>query len=160
MTAEGRIDGNLNLSRAFGDFHYKQNKQLRASEQKITCEPDIREVRLTSHDDFFIMACDGIWEIMSSQEVIDFCRHRLYADKEHTARSDMPLSQICEELCDHVISNDPDETECYGCDNMSVVLVVLHSTRRRHDTTKGSPGGVESYLLRPRKITKKSPQRP
>lgn len=38
-----RVDGwGLNLSRAFGDFHYKQRLDLEPWEQKVSAEPDIR----------------------------------------------------------------------------------------------------------------------
>ncbi len=51
--------------------------------------PDIRTVTLEPHDEFMIIACDGIWNFMSSQDAIDFVRYRL--DKK-------TLSQICEEV--------------------------------------------------------------
>ena len=37
----GRVNGNLNLSRALGDLEYKNNKKLSAEEQMITADPDI-----------------------------------------------------------------------------------------------------------------------
>lgn len=40
--ANGRVDGNLNLSRAVGDLFYKQNKELPAKAQRITAYPDVR----------------------------------------------------------------------------------------------------------------------
>lgn len=39
----GRVNGGLNLTRSFGDFDYKKNKDLGYEEQMITCKPDIRE---------------------------------------------------------------------------------------------------------------------
>jgi protein phosphatase 2C family protein 2/3 len=39
---EGRVNGNLNLSRALGDLTYKKNKRLSAKEQAITAFPDVR----------------------------------------------------------------------------------------------------------------------
>lgn len=39
----GRVNGGLNLTRSFGDFDYKKNKELDYEEQMITCKPDIRE---------------------------------------------------------------------------------------------------------------------
>lgn len=37
----GRVNGNLNLSRALGDFEYKQDSSIKPEEQLISCEPDI-----------------------------------------------------------------------------------------------------------------------
>jgi len=42
VTSAGRINGNLNLSRAIGDLKYKQNKALPAADQIISGEPDVR----------------------------------------------------------------------------------------------------------------------
>ena len=42
VTSAGRINGNLNLSRAIGDLKYKQNKALPAAGQIISGEPDVR----------------------------------------------------------------------------------------------------------------------
>jgi serine/threonine protein phosphatase PrpC len=39
--AMGRVNGGLNLTRSFGDFDYKRNKDLPYSDQMITCNPDI-----------------------------------------------------------------------------------------------------------------------
>lgn len=46
----GRVNGGLNLTRAFGDFDYKGNKGLKYDEQLIICKPDIREFTRTKND--------------------------------------------------------------------------------------------------------------
>ena len=46
VTSEGRIDGNLNLSRSFGDFNMKQNEKFGPKHQKVTVYPDVRMVPL------------------------------------------------------------------------------------------------------------------
>ena len=56
---EGRVDGNLNLSRSLGDLKYKQNKRLTPEEHPVTGNPDIYTYDLTPEDDFIIMGCDG-----------------------------------------------------------------------------------------------------
>ena len=38
----GRVNGGLNLTRSFGDFDYKANKEKTYDQQMITCKPDIR----------------------------------------------------------------------------------------------------------------------
>jgi serine/threonine protein phosphatase PrpC len=66
ISAEGRIDGNLNLSRSIGDLRYKRNKNISAKEQPITAFPDVKQVALSSNLDFIVMGCDGIWEMKNS----------------------------------------------------------------------------------------------
>ena len=43
---EGRVDGNLNLSRSLGDLKYKINKNLKPEEHPVTANPDINVVDL------------------------------------------------------------------------------------------------------------------
>ena len=38
---------------------------------------DVKHFKLTKEDEFVVLACDGIWNVMSSQECIDFVRDRL-----------------------------------------------------------------------------------
>ena len=63
---EGRVDGNLNLSRSLGDMKYKQNKNLKAEEHPITALPDVLIQNLSPDDQFLIIGCDGIWETKSN----------------------------------------------------------------------------------------------
>lgn len=62
-----RVNGNLNLSRAIGDLKYKTNERLPPEKQVITAHPDVRIFELTPEDRFFILACDGVWDVMSNQ---------------------------------------------------------------------------------------------
>ncbi len=39
--------------------------QLPAKEQIISAEPDVRHVELQPEDSFLLLACDGIWDVMS-----------------------------------------------------------------------------------------------
>jgi len=55
-----RISG-LSVSRSFGDLDCKF----------ISQEPDIFDY-IINNDKFMIMACDGLWDVMSNQEAIDY----------------------------------------------------------------------------------------
>lgn len=116
VTMDGRVNGGLNLSRALGDHAYKKNKSLPLTEQMISPVPDVRTLRIEpATDPFMVLACDGIWNSMSSQEVIDFVAVRI-------AKQPLKISSICEELFDYCLS--PDTTgDGTGCDNMTAVIV-------------------------------------
>lgn len=59
----------------------------------ITALPDVKTLTIdTAKDQFMVLACDGIWNFMSSQDVCDFILPRLTEGREK-------LSQICEEVC-------------------------------------------------------------
>ncbi|KAK3727802.1 hypothetical protein QZH41_008221 [Actinostola sp. cb2023] len=121
VTGEGRVNGGLNLSRALGDHSYKGRTELKAEEQQITAMPDIRQTQLTEADEFMVMACDGIWNVKNSQEVVDFVRKEL---KEQRKNSDINLSSICEKLFNDCLAPDT-SGDGSGCDNMTCLIVTF-----------------------------------
>lgn len=121
VTDEGRVDGNLNLSRAFGDFAYKKDKNLKATEQKISCEAEMRSKSLTSADRYVVLGCDGIFEKMTNQALLDFLLPRL---SRRTARNPA-LSTVCSTFLDENIAKNPSKEQGLGCDNMTLMVVDL-----------------------------------
>jgi len=112
---DGRINGNLNLSRAIGDLEYKKNTDLKPGEQLISVVPDITERKLTADDEFLVIGCDGIWECLTNQQIVEFLRERLDENKS-------PAKAV-EELLDNIVA--PDTSTGVGCDNMTCILVLL-----------------------------------
>lgn len=45
--------------------------QLHPKHQIITAEPDIEETTLQVGDEFLILACDGIWDVMTKYVIFD-----------------------------------------------------------------------------------------
>ncbi|KAI5966804.1 PTC2 [Candida pseudojiufengensis] len=113
----GRVNGNLALSRGIGDFDFKKTAALPAEEQIVTCYPDviIHDIDF-SKDEFIILACDGIWDCLSSQTCIEAVRRGIYQDKS--------LSLISEEIMDLCLAPTSDGSGI-GCDNMSIIIVAL-----------------------------------
>lgn len=109
---DGRINGNLNLSRAIGDFEYKCDKTLSAEEQIITANPEITKIKNEGLD-FLIIGCDGIWESKTSGEMVGWLKGRV---------GKKPLGAILEELFDESLAKDCEKEE-KGLDNMSAILI-------------------------------------
>ncbi|KAL5107012.1 hypothetical protein TcWFU_007699 [Taenia crassiceps] len=81
VTADGRVNDGLNLSRAIGDHIYKCRTDLKMSEQMISALPDVSRTELIpGADEFVVIACDGIWNAMNSQAVVDFVYDRLHPE--------------------------------------------------------------------------------
>ncbi|KAG7088450.1 hypothetical protein E1B28_012441 [Marasmius oreades] len=115
----GRVNGNLALSRAIGDFEFKKNLSLSPEKQVITADPDVTVHDLNGEDEFIILACDGIWDCLTSQQVIDFVRLQVSEGKE--------LTEIGEMMCDHCLAPDTSSGAGIGCDNMTILIVaILH----------------------------------
>ncbi|XP_066350644.1 probable protein phosphatase 2C 42 [Miscanthus floridulus] len=104
-----RIDDGIAISRSLGDLLYKDNNNLGPEQQAITAFPEVRTEEITQDDQFLIIACDGIWDCLTSQQAVDFIRIYLNAD--------VGLAFICEALLGHCLAQPR------GWDNMTVVLV-------------------------------------
>ena len=66
----GRVNGNLNLSRALGDLEYKSNKDFAQDKQLIISKPDIQKHSLKGVQ-HIILGCDGLFERRSNQDIYD-----------------------------------------------------------------------------------------
>ncbi|XP_003739466.1 probable protein phosphatase 2C 60 [Galendromus occidentalis] len=117
ITADGRVNRGLNLSRAIGDHVYKQNRKFSLAEQMISPLPDVQSIVIDRKtDEFLILACDGIWNCMTSQEVCDFVS-ACYKQGDK-------LTDICEQLFRRCIAPDT-SGDGTGCDNMTCIIVRL-----------------------------------
>ncbi|XP_051169260.1 probable protein phosphatase 2C T23F11.1 [Leptopilina boulardi] len=145
----GRVNRHLALSRAFGDFMFKQNNRKTQEEQIVTVLPDVKEFELTEDWEFLILACDGIWDVMKNQDVVKFVRSRLAACQQKIdgdqEQKFVDPEEICEELLKHCLA--PDVLMEIGCDNMTVVLVcLLHGKPYSHLVTKCQQPPAESVF--------------
>lgn len=58
----GRLDGSLAVSRALGDFNYK--------DRGLIADPDVVGCELDERHQFLILACDGLWDVVSDDEAV------------------------------------------------------------------------------------------
>ncbi|KAJ2379654.1 Protein phosphatase 2C 2 [Coemansia sp. RSA 2607] len=112
----GRVNGNLALSRAIGDFEFKNNSSLPAEKQIVTAYPDVVKHTISSDDEFIVIACDGIWDCMTNQQVAQFVHAKIVEGKK--------LDQICENMMDRCLASES-ELGGVGCDNMTVIIVAI-----------------------------------
>lgn len=144
------IAGNLALSRAIGDFEFKQNYSLDPEHQIVTADPEIITHSIDGEEEFLVLACDGtywsshttfsdnhtgIWDCLSSQQVIDFTRRAI-------ANGD-GLGKICENMMVKCLATDS-ETGGIGCDNMTVIIVALLGGRTPEEWQKWVKQRVEN----------------
>ena len=106
VTQDGRVNGGLNLSRAIGDHAYKTNKSLPLQQQMISPVPDVKKLTLQPETDSFIfLACDGIWNSLSSQEVVDFINDKMEKTKDSKLEERQKLTKILEEVRLHWLAS-------------------------------------------------------
>jgi serine/threonine protein phosphatase PrpC len=107
-----RIDGELAVSRAFGDYSYKEDTVLAADKQKVIVVPELVVYpRIMDQDEFIILACDGIWDVASSNQCSQFVQHLLL-------EGETDLGNIAEEALDTCL-------ERKSTDNMTMMIIGL-----------------------------------
>ena len=115
--SDGRVLGNLNLSRGIGDSEYKMDKKLKPEEQILSNFPEVKIENLSGDIDFVVIACDGIWDCKTNQEVCDFFTDKFNKDPEGK------ISQFIEDLYDEILAPDVYTDTGVGCDNMSCIVI-------------------------------------
>ncbi|KAL7532432.1 hypothetical protein ACHAXR_005433 [Thalassiosira sp. AJA248-18] len=136
----GRVDGDLAVSRSFGDFGYKncsfsergddgsislfrQSSEGSSSssstmvsdakDHRVTVHPDILvHTRESTRDEFIVLACDGIWDRLTNHDCANLVRTLVHDDGE----TDVGL--ICEEIIDTALELD-------SRDNMTCCVVMF-----------------------------------
>lgn len=71
---DGYLNGDLSVARAIGDWHMKGPE---GSSCPLTAEPELQEMVLCEEDEFLILGCDGLWDVMSSQRAVTIVRKEL-----------------------------------------------------------------------------------
>ncbi|CAI2354384.1 unnamed protein product [Caenorhabditis sp. 36 PRJEB53466] len=106
-----RINGALAVSRAFGDYDYKEHPLLSADQQLVSPEPDVYiRKRDKENDEFMVVACDGIYDVMTNEELASFVGDRLLVQSD--------LRQVCDDVLDECLMKG-------SRDNMTMVMVCF-----------------------------------
>ncbi|KAK9058700.1 hypothetical protein SSX86_023542 [Deinandra increscens subsp. villosa] len=126
---EGYLNGQLGVTRALGDWYMKKEKLLIA-------EPDVRRIALTDNDEFMIIACDGIWDVMSNQEAVTLVRCQL---RQHNDP----------QRCAKVLVNQA--LRLHSTDNLTVI-VVCFSSQTVTPTTQGQFPNSRLFRKKPLSI--------
>ncbi|XP_010244748.1 PREDICTED: probable protein phosphatase 2C 27 isoform X2 [Nelumbo nucifera] len=109
---DGYLNGQLGVTRALGNWHIEGMKEIGEQGGPLSAEPELKLITLTREDEFLIIGSDGIWDVFSNQNAVDFARRRL---QEH---NDVKL--CCKEMVEEAITRGAD-------DNLTIVMVCFHS---------------------------------
>ncbi|XP_061086356.1 protein phosphatase 1B-like isoform X2 [Conger conger] len=126
-----RVNGSLAVSRALGDYDYKCVDGKGPTEQLVSPEPEVFEIPRAPEDEFVVLACDGIWDVMSNEELCEFVRYRLEVCDD--------LEKVCNSVVDTCLHKG-------SRDNMSVVLVCLPNAPKVSEEAKKKEAELDKYL--------------
>mmetsp|Transcript_90826 Transcript_90826/g.161681 ORF Transcript_90826/g.161681 Transcript_90826/m.161681 type:complete len:552 (+) Transcript_90826:52-1707(+) len=112
-----RVNGDLAVSRAFGDSQHKITGGPDPSDHPVSAEPELQEFECGSTD-FIMLVCDGISEgKFPNDEVIKFAAERLRIPKDGSS-SDIDLAKVAAAVCHQAV-------KCGSKDNLSCMIVLL-----------------------------------
>ncbi|KAM4524419.1 protein phosphatase 1bb isoform 3-T3 [Odontesthes bonariensis] len=127
-----RVNGSLAVSRALGDYDYKCVDGKGPTEQLVSPEPEVCVLeRAAEGDEFVVLACDGIWDVMSNEELCEFVGSRLLVCDD--------LEKVCNAVVDTCLHKG-------SRDNMSVVLVSLPGAPKISDEAVKKEEELDKYL--------------
>uniref|UniRef100_A0A8C2A2E2 Protein phosphatase 1B n=1 Tax=Cyprinus carpio TaxID=7962 RepID=A0A8C2A2E2_CYPCA len=105
-----RINGSLAVSRALGDFNFKEVEWRTQTEQLVSPEPEVYELERTPKDEFLVVACDGVWDAIGNEELCAFVRNRLQVCDD--------LREICTQVIDLCLYKG-------SLDNISIIIICF-----------------------------------
>mmetsp|Transcript_14100 Transcript_14100/g.17823 ORF Transcript_14100/g.17823 Transcript_14100/m.17823 type:complete len:382 (-) Transcript_14100:85-1230(-) len=118
-----RIDGDLAVSRGFGDFRYKLNGSTTIDKQKVIAIPEIIVYpRNNEKDEFVVLGCDGIWDVVDNPTCAEIIK-----TKFKDGQTD--LGQICEEVLEECLARE-------SKDNMTVCVLSLPGCQMKDISNK------------------------
>mmetsp|Transcript_3174 Transcript_3174/g.4913 ORF Transcript_3174/g.4913 Transcript_3174/m.4913 type:complete len:1196 (+) Transcript_3174:43-3630(+) len=91
--------------------------------QAVSCQPDvITQDRDISSDLFMTIACDGVWDVMTNSDVVEFVHTHLKKERTNCHGVHASLEKIASSVCDALLRECLDRG---SSDNMSVLLVLF-----------------------------------
>jgi len=136
---DNRVGGVLIPTRSFGDFLLKAELNKPQWKQVISPVPQIEQYKLQPGWEFILVATDGVWDAMSSNDAVLFVRSKL-----QQARHRLPLSTVCEDLLDTCCTKTVDKFGKNSCDNMTVILILPDHPGDVSDTNSSALSSVVS----------------
>ncbi|KAF9060650.1 protein serine/threonine phosphatase 2C [Rhodocollybia butyracea] len=110
IVLRGRVFGTLAVSRSLGDHLRYESLKLK---DLVIGTPYISRTSLKQDDEFCIIACDGLWDVVTDQEAIDLVRN--VDDPERAS----------EILVNYALKND----NMISRDNVTVMVIRFNSLR-------------------------------
>lgn len=80
----------------------------------VIAYPDVKQVAIDTSTEFMVIACDGIWDCLENQNLVQILRTRIM-ERKYTR-----LSQIIEDLFEKILAKSKEEL---GNDNMTCIIV-------------------------------------
>lgn len=111
--------GRLSVSRTFGDIEAKLPK-YEGNPNVVIAEPDITAFKIRNNYDFVFLACDGIFDKLSSKDVIHLAWQSIQTNKDEESKTD--VHKYCGVAVDAILKTSALRK---SCDNITAVLIAF-----------------------------------
>mmetsp|Transcript_1307 Transcript_1307/g.1989 ORF Transcript_1307/g.1989 Transcript_1307/m.1989 type:complete len:540 (-) Transcript_1307:194-1813(-) len=106
-TMGGYLSNALSVTRALGDFDLKTGEKLRG----LSALPYIEKRPITVGSSFIVLACDGLWDVLGIQAVVNFVRISL----DRHGDPELASEEIVQQAMNRA-----------STDNITAIVVLLH----------------------------------
>lgn len=80
---------NIAVCRAIGDAGFKLDEYTDGKNSGLIATAETTGVVLTPEDEFLIIGCDGLWDVMTYQDAVHLCREALVKDMDNQKVTEM-----------------------------------------------------------------------
>ena len=115
------LPGRLSVSRTFGDVEAK-NENLGGMKNVVVALPDITEMELDDDFNFMVLGCDGIFDVLSNEEILE-CVKIVLKEKEIKDLNEVNISELCGFIADMIIKSSLAKD---SYDNVSVIVIAIN----------------------------------
>lgn len=114
--SEGCVNGEIAVSRALGDVNLETGRKMLG----LSAEVALSKFYLCDEDEFVIIACDGVWDVMNSAAAVSYVRHQLAQHND--------IQRAADELVQQALRQQ-------STDNVSCILVGFSRTQSDGEPT-------------------------
>eukprot|EP00045_Choanoeca_perplexa_P010008 m.100033 g.100033 ORF g.100033 m.100033 type:complete len:475 (+) comp15114_c0_seq4:121-1545(+) len=114
FVASNRVCQSLGVARAFGDHLFK-DPGLPPDERMVSCIPDVTVLPRDEELEFVVLACDGVFDVLSSETTVKILREQLLQQPT--------ISKVCQTVVDDALHRN-------STDNITCMLVTLDGAKR------------------------------
>ena len=110
------LPGRLSVSRTFGDIEAKDEK-FGGMKNVVCALPDITEIELNDDFSFIVIGCDGIFDVLSNEELVECVKIVL------NEKNNLDVNLICKECSNMIIKSSLAKD---SFDNVSCIFIALN----------------------------------
>jgi len=116
------LPGRLSVSRTFGDIEAKEEK-FGGMKGVVVALPDITEIELNEEYNFIVIGCDGIFDVLTNEELLECIKIVLKEKKMTEYINDDDVHELCGDFAAMIIKSALAKD---SFDNVSCIVIAIN----------------------------------